>query len=56
MVVDEKVPAPGQNIEVIHGLSAPLGMHPIEGQLGVAHDVQPMERARHPQAALLQSQ
>jgi hypothetical protein len=46
MVVDDEVGAAGQNIKIVHGLLAPLGMNPIEGQAGVADDMQPMELAR----------
>jgi len=55
MVVDEPVLAPRQNAEVVHGLGAPLGMHAVEGEPGIADDVQPVQALGHAQAALIAS-
>jgi len=53
MIVDDPVFAVRDDGQIIHGLGAPFGMDAIKGEVGVAHDVQPMELARHPQAAFI---
>jgi hypothetical protein len=53
MIVDDPVFAMGDDVQIIHGFGAPFGMDAIKGEMGVAHDVQPIELACHAQSAFI---
>ena len=53
MVVDQPVAAVGKHAQGVHGFAAAFAMHAVEGQLGGAGNVQPVQRAGHAHAAFI---